>query len=70
MYVCLCTVYIHSGAHRGQKKSARSLVTGVISCESLCVCWKLNPCAMEEQPVFITTEPFLHLLKAMLSGTP
>jgi hypothetical protein len=30
-------------------------VTG--GCELPCGCWELNPCLLEEQPVFLTPEP-------------
>jgi len=29
------------------------------SCEPPCGCWELNPGPLEEQPVFLTTEPSL-----------
>ena len=40
--------------------SVRSSGTGVTnSCELTCGCWQLNLDPLEEQPVFLTTEPSL-----------
>jgi hypothetical protein len=44
----------------GSQKSVESSGTGVTdSCEPPCGCWELNPEPLEEQPVFLTTEPSL-----------
>ena len=33
--------------------------------EPLCGCWKLNSGPLEEQPVFLTSEPSVHLQPAL-----
>jgi hypothetical protein len=45
LHVCLC-------------EGVRSPGTGVTdSCKLPCGCWKLNPSALEEQPMLLTAEP-------------
>jgi hypothetical protein len=47
LHVCLC-------------EDVRSIGTRVTNnCELLCGCWELNQDPLEEQPVFLTTEPSL-----------
>jgi len=44
----------------GQKEMTRSPGTGVTdSCELPCGCWELNSGPLQEQLVFLTTEPSL-----------
>ena len=41
--------------------------TGVTDrCELPCGCWELSPGPLEEQPVFLSTEPPLQLLSVLL----
>ena len=50
LHVCLCEDVRYPG-------------TGVTdSCELPCGCWELNPGALEEQAVLLTTEPSLQLI--------
>ena len=59
LHACLCTMYA-PGAHRVQKEGVRSPGTGITDgCEPPHGCWKLNLGPLEEQPVFLTSEPSL-----------
>ena len=59
MYVCA-----HMHAYCQQKLEEHvSSETGVMDgCEPPCGSWELNPGSLEEQPVLLTTEPFLYSL--------
>lgn len=51
------------GARGGQKMALDPLELELHtdSCEQQYGCWKLNPGPLEEQPVFLTTEPSLQI---------
>jgi hypothetical protein len=52
--------YMHSILHtcitEHQKRAPDPITDG---CEPPCGCWKLNSGSLEEQPVLLTSEPFL-----------
>jgi hypothetical protein len=51
----VCAVFLE--ARRAVRYSEARLKNGY---ESPCECWKLNLGLLEEQPVFLITDPFLH----------
>jgi hypothetical protein len=58
VYVCVCVcIYIHCSCLQTCQKRASDPVIG--GCELPCGSWELNSGPLEEESVFLTTEPSL-----------
>jgi hypothetical protein len=56
-FIYLSYVWVHCSCLQTPQKSALDPITD--GCEPPCGCWELNPEPLEEQSVFLTSEPSL-----------
>ena len=62
-WVYLCAPHVHRSPWRPEEGTP-SFGTGITNgCELPCGCWELNLVPLKEQPVLLTTEPLLLLLR-------
>lgn len=69
VYVCSMYMYVAGtcsaqGDHKILRDPLKLELTD--NCEPLCECWESNPSPLEDQPMFLTTEPFHQLQEAEL----